>query len=308
MEQKSQSAAEPTDEQLWAEIGADEGQIAEKPESAKDTNAEEAAAPDQEPAAEQQEEAAPDIWANAPPDLKAAHDAQVTALQSATTEHARRSIEGRITAYTRRLHERNEAAKQPKPAEEAADDPFTELVAEYPEIATPLQKKLAPLEAKISQFDAREQSRQAAADAQMDAELKANETLLEQQHPGWDSYLKQYGTVFGAWINDQPSYLRQAFETNKNAIIDPYSAIDTLNAFKEFVAANSQPSQPSNGRPAAQQNALNSRRAAQLAGTASPHTAGSRPTVSGIPENGSDEQLWKAFAAIDPEERKWRSA
>ena len=52
----------------------------------------------------------PDIWANAPPELKAAHDAQVKALETATTEHARRSIEGRIAAYTRRLKERNEAA------------------------------------------------------------------------------------------------------------------------------------------------------------------------------------------------------
>ena len=57
----------------------------------------------------------------------------------------------------------------------------------------------------------------------MDAELKANEELLESRHPGWDGYLKEHGAAFGAWIVDQPLYLRQAFVTNQEAIIDPYS-------------------------------------------------------------------------------------
>jgi hypothetical protein len=315
--------AEPkelSDEELWAEISTAEGEaakplpaadphaFAEKPESGNDEPSEDAAA---EVAAAEKTEA-PDIWASAPPDLKAAHDAQVTALQSATTEHARRSIEGRIAAYTRRLQERTEAAaQQPKPQEEEATDPLAELASEYPEIATPLQQKLAPLAEKISRFDALEQSRQAAADAQMDAELKANEGLLEQQHPGWNKYLKQYGAAFGEWIVDQPLYYRQAFVTNKEAIIDPYSAIDTIAAFKSFVAQNTQPAAQAapNGRPAAApQNGLNTRRAAQLAGTATPSSVGSRPTVSGIPQDGNEEQIWKAFADIDPDERKYRSA
>ena len=155
-----------TEEQIWAEIAAaEEGKggdkdtgkddadhkFAETPESDNDKPAE-GAAPAQEAAPKQE---APDIWDNAPPDLKAAHDAQVRALETATSEHARRSIEGRITAYTRRLKERNEAvAQQPAPAAEEAADPLAELAAEYPEIATPLQQKLAPIAEKLSQFDA----------------------------------------------------------------------------------------------------------------------------------------------------------
>lgn len=302
---------EPTEEEIWASLEREEEsekqpdphQFAEKSESDNDTPVADAAIA----AAEQQEA---DIWANAPPDLRAAHEAQVKALETATTEHARRSIEGRINAYTRRLKERNEAAaQQPDPAQDdEAVDPFEELTADYPEIATPLVKKLAPITEKISQFEAAERSRQEAADAQMDEELKANEDLLEQQHPGWDGFLKEYGPAFGAWIVDQPLYYRQAFVTNQEAIIDPYSAIETLDAFKTFVDQNKQPPQQGNPPPAAQTQRLNSRRAAQLAGSTSPHSAGSRPTVSGIPQDGDPEQLWKSFAEIDPEEKKYRSA
>jgi hypothetical protein len=309
-------AEEPTEEQIWnefeaAEAGAakpDADQFAEKGEKDNDAPANGAAAPAQVPPPQQQKQA-PDIWESAPPDLKAAHDSQVKALETATTEHARRSIEGRISAYTRRLKERNEAAAQQPPAADGeAADPLAELAAEYPEIAKPLQEKLAPLAEKISQFDATLKSRQEAADQQMDAELKANEDMLEEKHPGWDGYLKEHGAAFGAWIVDQPLYLRQSFVTNKDAIIDPFSAIETLNAFKSFVASN-QPPPPTPAAPAAvQQQGLNSRRTAQLAGSASPQSAGSRPTVSGIPESGDEQAIWNAFRDIDPEEKKYRSA
>lgn len=304
-------AVEPTAEELWAEFAkedADEkAQFAEKPEKDNDDFADQAAA--EVAATDQRQE--PDIWANAPPDLRAAHDAQVKALESAPNEHARKSIEGRIVAYTRRLKERNEAAAQ-KPAapkEEEAADPLEELAADYPEIAAPLQKDRARIAEKISRFETIEQSRQQAADAEMDQDLMANEQMLEERHPGWEAYLKEYGPAFGAWIVDQPLALRKSFVTNQEAIIDPYSAIETLDAFKSFVASNKEPGTAApNGAQPAQQQRLNPRRAAQLAGSASPHTAGSRPTVSGIPENGDPEQIWKAWAAIDPDEQKYRKA
>ena len=318
-DQEKLQPPDETDEQIWAEFEAEEKgekgddkkddkegethKFAETPESDKDKPAEEAA-PAQEAAPKQD---APDIWDTAPPDLKAAHDAQVRALESATTEHARRSIEGRIVAYQRRLKERNEAdAQQPAPAAEAAD-PLAELAAEYPEIATPLQQKLAPITEKLSQFDAQMRSRQEAADQQMDAELKANEQMLERRHPGWDGYLRENGAAFGAWIVDQPLYLRQAFITNQEAIIDPHSAIDTLDAFKHFVASNQQPS-PQAQPVAAPTQRLNPRRAAQLAGSASPQSAGTRPTVSGIPEDGDPQVIWNGFRDTDPDEKKYRSA
>lgn len=322
MADSKQPPAEPTEAELWAEFSKAEAkdkdaddqsrehEFAENGESAKDTPAEGAAAPAQEPP-QQQPKAGPDIWANAPPDLKEAHDAQVRALESATTEHARHSIEGRIASYTRRLKERNEAAaQQPVPAADEAADPLAELAAEYPEIAKPLQQKLAPIADKLSQFDAQMRSRQEAADLEMDADLQANEQLLETRHPGWDGFLKDNGPAFGAWIVDQPLYLRQAFVTNADAIIDPYSAIVTLDAFKQFVGSNQPPQQQESSvaPPAAQQQRLNPRRAAQLASSASPQSVGSRPTVSGIPQDGDEQAIWNAFRDTDPDEKKWRSA
>jgi len=310
---------EKTEAEIWAELDAaekagekpdeklpDDSEFAENPESGNDTPVD-GAAPAQKPAPQQQD---PDVWADAPPELKAAHDAQVKALETATTDHARRSIEGRIASYSRRLRERNEAAaRQPSPAQQEAADPLAELAAEYPEIATPLQKKLAPIAEKLSQFDTHLKSRQEAADQEMDTELKANEDMLEAKHPGWDAYLKEHGAAFGAWIVDQPLYLRQAFVTNQEAIIDPYSAIETLAAFKDFVASNQEPAQQEEKPPVVPQTQrLNPRRAAQLAGSASPHSAGTRPTVSGIPQDGDPEQIWKAFAETDPDEKKYRSA
>lgn len=315
--------AEADESKIWAEMEAAEkatekpagepatDAFAEKDESGTDTPADPAAAPAQAAADPQAE---PDPWATAPPDLKAAHDAQVKALETATTEHARRSIEGRIASYTRRLKERNEAASsRPAPAQdEQAADPFTELAADYPEIAKPLEQKLAPITERLSRFEANERSRQEAADVQMDAELKANEVMLEERHPGWDEFLRKNGPAFGAWIVDQPLALRQAFITNQDAILDPYSAIETLDAFKDFVAAQQPPAggTPPAGQPPpqAQPQRLNPRRSAQLAGSSTPQSRGSRPVVSGIPEDGDPDQIWKAFAAIDPDEKKYRNA
>jgi len=320
---------EKTEEDFWkemeeaeaAEVGAkpaanghDPDAFAENPEDGKDTPPEEKpAAPSAGAAAKPPEDdkTAPDPWATAPPELKAAHDAQVKALETAQTEHARRSIEGRIASYTRRLKERNAAAaQQPPPAADGeAADPLAELAAEYPEIATPLQKKLAPIAEKLSRFDAVEKSRQEAADREMDSELKANETLLESKHPGWDGYLRENGAAFGKWIVDQPLKLRQAFLTNQEAIIDPQGAIETMDAFKQFVdAAKAPPAQEVTPPVKAPNQGLNSRRAAQLASSASPQGGGSRPTVSGIPEDGDPQQLWNAFRDIDPEEQKYRNA
>jgi hypothetical protein len=314
---------ELSEEELWAQFEAEEkasekakegtdpavasDTFAENTESGNDAPVDAAAAP---VAAAAKPEEAPDIWANAPPDLKAAHDQQVKALETAQTEHARRSIEGRIASYQRRLKERAEAAGKPAaetPPEEEAD-PFAEVVAEYPEIGVPIQKDRARVAEKLSKFEAIEKSRQEAADLQMDTDLMANERLLEEKHPGWDKYLHDHGPAFGAWIVDQPLSLRQAFITNQEAIIDPYSAIDTISAFKSFVEANTQPPQPGATPPAAPQQRLNPRRAAQLAGSASPHTAGSRPTVSGIPQDGDEQAIWNAFRDIDPDEKKYRSA
>jgi hypothetical protein len=308
MSDQGQRPPDNEDEQLWAAWSEAE-KVAENKEGGKDAPTEAAEpAPVAGAAAEE-----PDLWANAPPDLKAAHDQQVKALESATTEHARRSIEGRIVAYTRRLKERNEAAAQPPaPAqeEEGAADPFAEMAADYPEIAKPLEAKLAPIAEKISKFDAIEKSRLEAADRQMDADLAANEQLLATQHPDWNTFLHEYGAAFGKWIVDQPLHLRQAFVTNQDAIIDPYSAIETVTAFKSFVEQNTQPSGQGGNQPPAstEQNRLNSRRAAQLAGSASPQSVGSRPTPSGIPQDGDEQAIWNSFRDIDPEERKYRNA
>ena len=103
---------------------------------------------------------------------------------------------------------------------------------------------------------------------------------------------------------DVPVY--QANLYSRQAIVDPYSAIDTLDAFKAFVDANQPP--PQGAAPAAVNQGLNPRRAAQLAGSASPYAAGSRPTVSGIPQDGDEQAIWNAFRDIDPDERKYRNA
>jgi hypothetical protein len=101
--------------------------------------------------------------------------------------------------------------------------------------------------------------------------------------------------------------LRESFVINKDAIVNPYSAIETLDAFKSFVAAN-QPPQQAQQPAAAEPQRLNSRRTAQLASSASPTTVGHRPTVSGIPESGDEQQIWDAFRDVDPDERKYRNA
>ena len=86
--------------------------------------------------------------------------------------------------------------------------------------------------------------------------------------------------------------LRQAFITNRDAIIDPYSAIDTLNAFKDFVSQNTtQPPQQAQRARCSTAKAQPATRGT-IGRSATPHSVGSRPTVSGIPQDGNQEDIW----------------
>jgi hypothetical protein len=327
----SAPAAEKTDEQIWAEFAAAEGETAKQspedkalandafagdPENAteepKPSDPDASPAPAQTPAASVDEApaAAPDPWASAPPELKAAHDAQVRALENATSEQARKSIQGRIDAYTRRLEERKAAAAKPaEPDPTEPEDPLATLEKDYPEIADPFKKLVAPLQEEVSRLKAREKAAQEAADLQMDQDLKANEIKLEEKHPDiWD-VLRQNGAAFGDWIVNQPLAIRTAAFVNKDAIVDLDGAIRTFDAFKAHLNGNQQPpAQPAT--PPAQQapkQEPDDLRAAQLAASTTPRVTGGKPTVSGIPKDGDPEAIWKMMQETDEEEKQYRT-
>lgn len=312
-----ENAEELTDEQaakLWAEMEAADAAAAKGTAEPVDSFAEAmknvtdeppapaaAAAPAQEAAAAAPP-AKPDVWATAPAELREEHERTLKALEKATDDHSRRSIEGRIRSQQRRLEERRSAAaQQPDTSQEVdAAKLLKEMAAEFPEIAAPI----VPLAEKISKIEAVEKSRQEAADAQLDRDLEANDAAVEAKHPGWVEYLGKNGEEFLKWVDDQPAAMRRVFHNNRTEILDPEGAIRMLDAFKQAHEPTPEPAPVVT--PPAPTPPLSSRRAAQLAASASPSSAVGAPRPTGMPEEGDSEAMWKYMVENDPDEQKLR--
>lgn len=305
--------ADKTAGDIWSELAAEE-KPAGQPEPASletdeqvDARLAEEASPAPVEAQPPEAVAPPDIWASAPPELKAAYEAEKVAREKA--EREAKSAVGRVAPLQRRLDELRRAA-QP-----AGDDKIKEAreairahEEEYPEIAKPVAKALDAITEKNAAED--KSRREAAATELADIERHAT-TMLAEKHPDWEAFLNKHGgDGFAAWLDDQPRRIRDAAYRNANSIVDGEGAIVLMDAYKAHVAGQSAAAAPAPAPtpPAATApnppTSLDDRRKRQLEATATPSQTGGRPTVTGIPEDGDPEVLWRQIAAEEARQRR----
>ena len=261
-----------------------------------------------EDAAEKTGEVEADPWANATPAQLAAWQQAQDAINK--LEKYRQSHEGRIAAYQRQVDELKRAqaaAPQGRAADQAAAKPdgaaaeahqeaqdafasegWKNLEEEYPEIAQavraivdPLTKEVAPFKAHIA---AVQEDRQ-----RQEAERELH--VLTERMPDWNETIVSNKPEFTRWINEQPRYVYEGFERNRNAIVDADEAADIIGRFKQHLTAgqNTQSPAPA-GSPATQP--LPDRRKRQMQSSASVQSK-APPVAVGIPDD--PQGAWDAF-------------
>jgi hypothetical protein len=244
---------------------------------------------------------ADDIWAKASPELRAAHEAEMAALRKTAND---------AKAHAGRMRKQFEGLKAS--ADRVADQPGTKLgdtlsqsLADYPEIAKPVQDALSPIEKRLEVLDRLEADQRSTQTEEVNRHIQSQQQLLEAAHPGWEAEYIQgpLAKQFYDWIKspDRPvKFVKTVFETNSDHIFDASAAIEVFDAFKADIAGTGPT--PGNG----QTQELSAKRAAQLDGSRSPKTPGGPPRVTGIPREGDPQSIWKAFPDDNADDRLTR--
>lgn len=223
-----------------------------------------------------------DPWANAAPELRAAHEAAQRQISALT--HAAKSNNGRITSLNRRIEELT--ATKPAASAAGTDKPnaptgalggakFKALKDEYPEIAEPLEEMLSEIARENEAL--RAQIAPIAGDRRQ-AVIDRNEGALAEKHPDWQQAAAS--PDFANWINEQPDDIKQIAVKNGEHITDPVAAAKLMTLFKAETGfkTHAVAAPAAGGKPT---NALPDKRQRQLAAAAAPGTrapsAGSGP-------------------------------
>lgn len=264
--------------------GETDGSLDEDPAPADKAAAEPPAAGDEPPAG--QDPSKNDIWANAPPELRAAHEAaQRDANLRLEGIRGRQSASDREVERLRRELEQLKGGASDDQTQEQKDDAgakalgmeseqLKQLREDYPEVAGPLLDVISGLTAKIGQL---EKGVGKFEDQELQSHLNAQEQLLTERHGDW----KDVGADdrFAGWLQNQPKAIRDAMERNFHAIVDAEEAALVVGKFKTDMGIASATQAPQNQPDPLQQKRERQKQAGRDAGRSGP------PAAAGIPED-----------------------
>lgn len=250
--------------------------------------------PSAAPAAAAPAAAAKDIWADAPAELRAAHE---EAMQRADQKY--RSDIGRQASYQRRIASLEDELKAKTAAPAAAADPATKPQAlrerepikkaleDYPEVMGPLLDALEPMQAEND--DLRRTVSSLTQDRR-EAQISAQEQALQVAHPDWKEATSS--PEFVEWLNTRPKAIREIIERNAQEIVDAEEAITVVGDFKaHYALTHPRPTPQADPKPSPAPDPaptkLADKRAAQLkAVTSSPASKpGAIPTGAGADDD-----------------------
>lgn len=261
-------------------------------------------------------EAAPqpvDIWANAPPDLRAAHEATRKELDTTQTKYRR--VSGTVASYQRTadaLRREVDTLKAGKPAGASAaakdsveppkgfdDQAWKKFQDDYPEVAGPM---IALRE---------ETARVSAENAALKSELGGisavhRERYLDEQyrrvietHPDYDRIAKS--DTFQAWYEQAPPYLRVGVERNGVVVVDGDEVAHIVSVFKSETGAGGAAKPPPPRGGGSPQPPVSDKRTLQLEAASTPRGKGPAKVHSGLPEPDDGEGMWNYLERQDAE-------
>lgn len=285
------AATEPESEE--ADSAADQTPPAEPGEGEAAGNEPDAAS-EAPPAGQSQD----DVWANAPAELREAHQA---ALRDSDLKY--RSAASRQSALDRKLREQQAEIERLKAgmsntqsngeagqATSQSDDEFAKQMQDFREDFPDHAWMADRLEAQDKAIAKLSQSTGVFEQQQAQTFVAQQQAVLAEAHPDWEQLAGD--ERFAGWLEDQPTALREAFRRNEAQIVDGKDAAFVLTHFKRDLGiGSSQPAQQPN--PAAQ--AQETRRKEQLAANRDART-NSPPVKSGTDKDDYDGTADLLFA------------
>lgn len=236
-----------------------------------------------------------DIWAKAPPELRAAFEAERKAREEA--QGVLRTQSGRLSTTQRELAElKRRQAGTPAEGEgsqpgEAEDERAKRLAAtkdEYPDVTSAIIDEVTDLRSQLAEL-LQDRTRAAEAEAKQ-AELDhaetlaANEAMLVEKFPDWQEVVES--EAFTEWALKEPKIIHEGILANANGIVDPASALKIIGDFKRDTASD---------LPATTVDPLAEKRRLQREGGAAiPARTATAPAKGG--ETGSYSDEWKRLA------------
>src|SRR5262249_5165963 len=148
-----------------------------------------------------------DVWASAPPELRAAHEAEMAVARKAANDA--KAHAGRM----RKQYEELQASAKTgadTPSSKTVSDTLDKSLADYPEIAKPFKEALASIATPLEKLTKAEERRNADLNAEVVQHVRSQQVLLDAAHPGWETeYVKgPKAKAFYGWIQDQPKRFR----------------------------------------------------------------------------------------------------
>lgn len=231
-----------------------------------------------------------DIWADAPPHLKAAHEAAVEALETKF-----QSVKGRLSVQDRLL----DALRKGKGAKAKAildGDEFKALKQEYGDNLKPLVSAVESLvESQVEMDGAVDAANEELTQTYLDEQA----SLYKAAHPDWASYAQD--DRFAPWLSNQPRHVREAAARNQRDIVDASEASDVLARFKAAHGIGVTPKPPA-PPPPAEDRSEDERRNRQRDGGRASGVRGGPATTATDPED--PEALWDAIATKRDRQRQ----
>lgn len=238
-----------SDEPKGAEAGQVDDDTPQGQVAATDTPPEDA---DKPPASKEPT----DLWKDAPPELRAAHEAEVAAerKRAEAAENVVKIHGGRVTQALRErdaLQARiNEGTKAPpKEGGESDADYRKRMTEEFPDFA-PLFDKLDTANEKIASLETAQTNQ---ASAQTEEALQQQQAILEQTHPTYQDDVthpddkgkpfedRRPNPAFLEWAVKQPGYVQDTLRANGRTVVDGQSAADILTRYKTETAPAEDP-------------------------------------------------------------------
>lgn len=243
--------------------------------------------------------AATDIWANATPELRAAHEAEL-----AQRDQKYRSDIGRQAAHQREIQSLRDqlAGRAATPAAATAEPAATtpslreapamrKAVEDYPEVVGPILDAFEPVIAENQRLS-REMS--VLTEDRRAVVQSAQETALTAAHPDWRAACGSKD--FSDWLEAQPASIKKIVAENGESVVNAEDAIAMVGNFKAHWHLTHPKPIPQPVIPTPAPTNLADRRAAQLnAVTTTP-----RGAPSGIPDGvagGGDKAMFDHYAA-----------
>lgn len=165
---------------------------------------------------------------------------------------------------------------------------------EYGDIIGPVAETMTALERQVETLTSGNTHRVDQIDQEIRDLQTAEYGVLLDVHPDFREVFTQNRDVLNEWIEDQPKYLRDAFEANKNGWVDGQAAATVMTEFKKALAAAADGTDENPEQKSA------TKRSRQLQGAQVSSGRSRQRATSNVDPNSDDaEAHWNEFERMD---------